>query len=106
MLNKNGYRHVVGAALLQDDQCAEWRHVVVSVSVDKVSEWGWAKVYIDGWKRGQGYLDGTYDRHVVCVPNKGMLVYKEQVTAPRCLSTIWQAVFIPHIHKLQENRIG
>ncbi|KAK2161721.1 hypothetical protein NP493_1562g00009 [Ridgeia piscesae] len=41
-----------------DDQCAEWRHVVVTVHVDKVSEWGWAKVYIDGRKRGQGHLDG------------------------------------------------
>ena len=63
-------------------------------------------MFIDGWKRGQGHLDGTYDRHVVCFPNKGMFGSKEQVTAPRRLSTLWHAVFIPIIHKLQENRIG
>ncbi|KAK2159249.1 hypothetical protein NP493_1736g00014 [Ridgeia piscesae] len=41
-----------------DSQCDDWRHVVVTIKVNKVTEWGWAKVYIDGQKRGQGYLGG------------------------------------------------
>ncbi|KAK2161724.1 hypothetical protein NP493_1562g00040 [Ridgeia piscesae] len=39
-------------------QSSEWRHVVVTAHVDKVSGWGWAKVYVDGKKAGVGPLNG------------------------------------------------
>ena len=55
---------------------------MVTAHVDKVSGWGWAKVYIDGMKRGQGHLDGTYDHHVVCLPDNGVFVFTENVTVP------------------------
>ncbi|KAK2161725.1 hypothetical protein NP493_1562g00019, partial [Ridgeia piscesae] len=39
-------------------QSSEWRHVVVTAHVNKVSGWGWAKVYVDGKKAGVGPING------------------------------------------------
>ncbi|KAI0239224.1 Legumain [Lamellibrachia satsuma] len=39
-------------------QSAEWRHVVVTVHVSKVTLNGWTKVYIDGKQVGKGNLEG------------------------------------------------
>ncbi|KAI0218511.1 hypothetical protein LSAT2_029803 [Lamellibrachia satsuma] len=46
------------ATFTTESQCDDWRHVVVTARVDKVTQWGWTKVYIDGRQCGQGHLDG------------------------------------------------
>ncbi|KAI0217862.1 hypothetical protein LSAT2_030397 [Lamellibrachia satsuma] len=46
------------ASFKTESQCDDWRHVVVTARVDKVTQWGWTKVYIDGRQFGQGHLNG------------------------------------------------
>ena len=51
--------------LEQDDQSARWKHMVVTIDVNKVTLLGQADMYFDGKKIGHNNMDGMYISGIV-----------------------------------------
>ncbi|KAK2182265.1 hypothetical protein NP493_359g06026 [Ridgeia piscesae] len=91
---------VYQGAFTTPSQSTQWRHVVVTVQLDRVTEKGWVHVYFDGTIMGSGFLPAKMP--VVCFPmiiganacpvGHNFVGYMDQVSFARYTLKPWEVM--------------